>query len=87
VLRRLGVLVYDDALARRIDARELIPAGSEPEVEIRAATIWACELIRQALVESDVSKTAMEIDWALWQAGQTASTDDRPYHRTLTGFY
>jgi hypothetical protein len=87
VLRRLGVLVYDDDLARRIDARELIPAGSEPEIEIRAATIWACELLRKSLAESGVSMTAMQIDWALWQAGQRASADDRPYHRTLTVFY
>jgi hypothetical protein len=87
VLRRLGVLVYDDDLARRIDARELIPAGSEPEIEIRAATIWSCELIRQALDETGVAMTATQIDWALWQAGQTATAEDRPYHRTLTRFY
>jgi hypothetical protein len=87
VLRRMGILTYSDDLARRIDARELIPAGSEPEVEIRAATIWACELLRQALDESSASMTAMQIDWALWQAGQRASADDRTYHRTLTVFY
>jgi putative queuosine salvage protein len=87
VLRRLGVLAYDDDLARRIDAKELIPAGSEAEVEIRAATIWSCELIRQALVAGGMPMASYEIDWALWQAGQMASAEDRPYHRTMTGFY
>jgi len=87
VLRRLGVLVYDDDLAHSIDTRQLLPAGGEAEIEIRAATIWCCELIRQAVAEQGESMTAYEIDWALWQAGQTAAPDDRPYHRTLTQLY
>lgn len=87
VLRQLGVLQYSSELSIRVDGFELIPAGSEQEVEIRAATIWACELIRQTLASRGVAMTASEIDWALWQAGQTASAGDRPYHRTLTGYY
>lgn len=87
VLRRLGIITYAAGLARRIDTRTLIPAGSEAEIEIRAATIWSCELLRQEVAESGAPMTATEIDWALWQAGQTVDAKDRPYHRTLTGFY
>ncbi|CAN5500200.1 hypothetical protein BH23CHL4_BH23CHL4_24670 [soil metagenome] len=87
VLRRLGVLTYTEDLAGRIDARTLIPAGSEEEIEIRSATIWACELLRQHLAELGIPMTAVQIDWALWQSGQTATAEVRPYHRTLTWFY
>jgi hypothetical protein len=85
VLRRLGVLVYSDELAGKIDRWELIPAGSPAEIEIRAGTIWGCELLRQALSRRDLR--AFEIDWTLWTAGQNLPPDATPYHRTYTGFY
>ena len=43
VLRCAGVLIYDAALALRIDAAENIEAGSRPEVEIRAVAVHAVE--------------------------------------------
>ena len=44
VLRCEGILVYDESLAARIDAGELLPPGG-PEREIRACAVHACELI------------------------------------------
>src|SRR5262249_30157193 len=87
VLRRLGVLAYDDALAAKVDTRTLIPTGSPEEVEIRAATAWGCELVRRALAARGKPLRAFEVDWALWLAGQTLPADTRPYHRTYTVFY
>lgn len=87
VLRRLGILVYAAALAAKVDARLLLPPGSAEEVEIRAATIWGCELLRRALHQRGRPLRAFEVDWALWMAGQSLPPDTRPYHRTLTGFY
>ncbi|MDP9473903.1 MAG: queuosine salvage family protein [Chloroflexota bacterium] len=87
VLRRLGLLVYDHDLATRVDRYELLAAGSSEEVEIRAATIWACEALRRALVVRGHSLHAFEVDWALWSAGQHLPPDARPYHRTRTIFY
>lgn len=87
VLRRLGVLVYDEALAGKVDNRVLIPMGSPEEVEIRAATVWACELIRRAVAARGKPLRAFEVDWALWLAGQELPPDARPYHRTYTVFY
>lgn len=86
VLRHYHILEYDLSLAERIDARELIPAGSAAEVEIRAATIWACELLRRALQNRGITITASEVDQLLWYIGQQ-STSMRPYHRTRTVFY
>ena len=86
VLRHANVLEYQTTLVQRIDNRELIAAGSEEEVEIRAATIWACELLRRALQEHGYLITAAEIDLRLWQMSQQA-VDMRPYHRTRTIYY
>ena len=87
VLRGLGILRYHPALAERIARRELLPAGSEEEVEIRAATVWGVELLRRALTERGRSLTASELDWLLWQVGQHLPADTEPYHRTLTVYY
>jgi hypothetical protein len=86
VLRHFGVLEYQPSLAQRIDAQELLEAGSEEEVELRAATIWACELLRRALARHGCTMTAAEIDMRLWLLGQNSSAM-RPYHRTRTIYY
>jgi hypothetical protein len=86
VLRRLGILVYDDHLARLVDNRVELPAGSPDEVEIRAATIWGVEELRRALARHGWPLRAFEVDWVLWEAGQRVR-DDRPYHRTRTIYY
>lgn len=87
VLRRFGLLNYSDDLAGRIRRRELIPAGSPAEVEIRAATVWCCELLRRAMVARGQQIRAFEVDWSLWNAGQTLPPETEPYHRTYTVFY
>lgn len=87
VLRRFGVLAYAPSLVDRLHRRELILAGSRTEIEIRAATIWACELIRQALADRGLSMPATAIDWLLWNAGQDLPPGGEPYHRTVTIFY
>lgn len=87
VLRRFDVLRYVPELEAALHARQLIPANSAWELEIRASTIWACELIRQALQQRGVSLMAMEIDWALWLTGQSLPPGSEPYHRTPTIFY
>ncbi|MDQ3539869.1 MAG: queuosine salvage family protein [Chloroflexota bacterium] len=87
VLRRFGVLGYAPSLVDRLHRRELILAGSRTEIEIRAATIWACELIRQALADRGLILAATAIDWLLWNAGQDLPSDREPYHRTVTIFY
>ncbi|TMC84749.1 MAG: hypothetical protein E6J10_09115, partial [Chloroflexi bacterium] len=86
VLRHFGVLEYHPTLAERIDNQQLLEAGSEEEVEIRAATIWACELLRREMIRQDHPVTAAEIDLRLWLLGQNSS-EMRPYHRTRTIYY
>ncbi|MBE3557677.1 MAG: hypothetical protein IMW89_00415 [Ktedonobacteraceae bacterium] len=86
ILRHYKILEYTPALAGRIDNQEPIAAGSEEEIEIRAATIWACELLRQAMQRRGQQMTTAELDQRLWLASQH-TTEMRPYHRTRTIFY
>lgn len=86
ILRHFGALEYHPALAKRIDSMELLTPGSEEEIEIRAATVWAGELLRQAMAEQEEGITAAEIDARLWLLSQNI-TDMRPYHRVRTIYY
>jgi len=87
VLRQHGILTYAPDLASKIADYRLIPPDSDEELEIRAATIWGVELLRQALAQRGHDMPAYAIDWSLWQSGQSLSADSAPYHRTLTVFY
>lgn len=87
LLRRIGAIIYAPELAAQVDSSTLIPAGSPPEIEIRAATLWAVELLRRALARRGVERSAAEIDYRLWSESQTKTPDERPYHRTRTIYY
>jgi len=87
VLRHVGALEYSPGLAERVDRMVYLKAGSEDEVEIRASTIWAVELICREMKRLGKDVTASEIDWLLWNLGQDDQFRAKPYHRTLTTFY
>ncbi len=87
VLRHLRVFRYDKTLARKVDQQVCLSEGSPEEVEIRANTIWAVELIRQNLARMGRPLKALEVDSILWNLGQAPEYRARPYHRTLTVFY
>jgi hypothetical protein len=87
LLRHQGVVVYAPELAAQVDAYREIAAGSAPEIEIRAATVWAVELIRRALATYGAQRRASEIDYRLWSESQTPVSDMSPYHRTRTIYY
>jgi len=86
VLRCAEVLVYAPQLARRIDAGELLAAGSPEEVEIRAAAVHAVERCVAELAHAGRG-TAQQLDFLLWNRGQRAEIKAHPRHRTRTTFY
>ena len=87
VLRCEGALVYDAALAVCIDEEELIEAGSEPEVEIRACGVHAVECLVVLLGERGAPTTAHHLDHVLWDRGQEPRYKTRPRHRARSVFY
>jgi hypothetical protein len=87
VLRHAGVLTYERDLAAKVDQAIYLDPGSPDEVEIRANTIWAVDLIREELKQRGKDFRAFEIDWLLWSLGQSDEFRAKPYHRTVTIFY
>ena len=83
VLRAFGVLEYETSLAQKVDNLFEIPHDGAEEIEIRSATIWAIELLRQKIGHL----TAGEIDNTIWLMSQTIQNESKPYHRTRTIFY
>lgn len=86
ILRHQDILRYSASLADKVQDRVLLPPGSDEEVEIRANTIWAVELLRQEMQALGLDLPSYRIDWLLWSASQD-SGQMQPYHRTLTIFY
>jgi hypothetical protein len=86
-LRCEGVLHYDAELAGRIDREETIPAGSPEEVEIRACGVHAVEALVAELRGRGHDATAMDVDFWLWNRGQSPAVKARPRHRTRTVYY
>ncbi len=87
VLRADGVLEYDPALARRIEAGERLEAGSPEEIEVRAVALHAVERLTAAARRRGWAVCAREFDVALWQRGQRPPYTGQPPHRTLTTAY
>ena len=81
VLRVEGVLVYDPALADRIDSGKLLEPGGA-ERDIRAAALHACELIG-----AELNIPPRHLDVMLWNRGQDPRYKAIPRHRTRTVFY
>ncbi len=81
VLRCEGVLGYEDSLAARIDAGELLSAGGA-EREIRACAVHACELI-----SARTGVPPRVLDHRLWNRGQAPEYKARPRHRCRCVYY
>ncbi len=88
VLRELGILVYREDLAERIDAREPLMSGCREEAEIRAMTLIAVEKLKEAFHARGWNQvTSVQVDHWLWTLGQQDGFRTRPYHRCRSIFY
>lgn len=87
ILRRIGVLSYSKDLAKRIDSMVMIEKDSEEEIEIRANTVMAVEMMKKAIQVKYPEVNSIHINDFIWLLGQTKSTEDKPYHRTRTCRY
>lgn len=79
VLRALGILQYNDELARKIDQGDLIVENSPEERAIRAASILAIEDLSQAQGVS-----VADVDFWIWLKRKEPKT---PFHLTSTTAY
>jgi hypothetical protein len=86
VLRHLGVLTYLPSLAEKVDNRFLLPPLSQEEVEVRANTVWAGEVLRRELSRHGADLRPFELDWWLWNESQSFQ-GMAPYHLCRTIYY
>jgi hypothetical protein len=82
VLRLDGVLHLDPGLERRIEAGELLEHGSAEEIELRACTVHAIELLAAA-----TPLTPAEIDGVLWNRGGAQRYKSLPRPRSRNTAY
>lgn len=89
VLRSLGVLEYDPALASKVDTLTPLAPGSREEIEIRAATVQAAESLRlQLSTDSGLEIITCRLDGLLWWLShQPELPDPAPYHLCRTTHY
>ena len=87
VLRRLGIFKYSDYLANKIDNRIQIEKGSPEEIELRANTIWAVEILKQKIKTKIKNVDSIHINDHLWMLGQKKLKKDKPYHLVRTTAY
>ncbi|CAH0521210.1 unnamed protein product [Peronospora belbahrii] len=87
VLHPEGVIVYSSELAKLVDSKVEIVAGSEMEIEIRAATIQAVEMLHKQMLRQGNHLHVIELDWLLWQIGEDNKEDLLPHHRTWSIYY
>ncbi len=87
ILRAMDILEYSSDLASKVDSLVEIPCGSEEEIEIRACTVIAVDVLQRKLSEKGVSVLVIELDWLLWQIGEKTKYSLAPHHRTLTIYY
>ena len=87
LLRLGGLLEYDAELLDRINRGELIPAGSEEEIEMRACTVHAVARIADHLRSSGSAVSERDLDVYLWTYGQRPEIKAQPRHRTRSTFY
>lgn len=79
-LRALGILEYTPALANIIDQRKSLPENSTQEIEIRACTILAAQMMHAELSHL----TPLHIDAYLWTYAVQQDKNIAPHHRTRT---
>jgi hypothetical protein len=73
-----------------VDAKQEIRAGSDEEIEIRAATVVVVDrLVKEVKALGSTDINAVRMDWWLWQTGEKLELagEMRPHHRVRTIFY
>jgi len=86
-LRLFRITSYSEELEAAINARRILPAGSEEEVEIRAFTLWGMHLLTRAINElRPKERQVIEpvVDGRIWTHYHTTHW---PHHLTVTTAY
>jgi hypothetical protein len=86
ILNHWKIIEYSTKLNEKIKSRTELKLGSNEEVEIRSAAIWAVEYLKEELKIRGVRLKSFEINWLLWNQGKIIETS-KSHHLTTTIFY
>ena len=87
VLRIDGLLTYEKSLEERIAAGVCLESGSKEEIELRACSVHAVELLREEYAARSVQITSQGLDYLLWNRGLAAEYRARSSHITRCVYY
>ncbi|NQV11922.1 hypothetical protein HQ524_01020 [Candidatus Uhrbacteria bacterium] len=87
VLRGLGIFQYSADLTNKIDSKIEILKDSEEEIELRANTLWAIELITRNVKKRLPEVDAIHVNDHVWLMSQNRDRFNKPYHLTRTTAY
>mmetsp|Transcript_44562 Transcript_44562/g.87286 ORF Transcript_44562/g.87286 Transcript_44562/m.87286 type:complete len:337 (+) Transcript_44562:54-1064(+) len=88
LMYHLGIIKYDDALTQCVESKDCIVTGSEEELEIRAATVQAVEMMCDEIAKvSGSAILPLNLDNILWERGESQLGTLPPHHRCLTIYY
>ncbi|MBU1108421.1 MAG: queuosine salvage family protein [Candidatus Riflebacteria bacterium] len=87
VLLTDGLLSYAPDLQAAIAANELLASGSQAELEIRASSVHAVELLRQTYLATGTKVSSQGLDYLLWNRGQDLKYLQSPTHVTRCVYY
>jgi hypothetical protein len=88
ILKHLKILKYSNRLQHIIDNNILIDHNTDLEIEIRAHTIKAVELIKNEYQKTNNKRiNAACIDNYLWHLSQTRKEHLEPHHKTISVYY
>ena len=86
LLFEYGILSYNKELLQIINSKTQIRHNSIMEIEIRANTLYALELIRDDLKKKNIYLNSVQIDNIIWNM-RTSGKHSIPVHRTITIYY
>lgn len=92
VLAYFGALRYSPHLSTLLDKGYILESGSKEEVEIRGATIHACELVREQLkkkMQPSEEINSILVDYCLWDYRRQHANEVEhvPFHRVRCIYY
>jgi len=87
VLLTDGLLTYRQELRDMIIDETPLVSGSRAEIEIRACTVHAVELLRRAYADDGIMVNSQGLDYLLWNRGQAEEYRQFPSHITRCVYY
>ena len=85
-LKYYNILEYSPDLEKKITSGTILNSESKEEIEIRANTVWAVELIKKELQTRGINLTSMQINDLLWIAGEEIKKKEK-YHLVRSIWY